>query len=264
MRLVRLLIVLVLLVAACDTDGPSSAPVSDTPGPADAGGEGLAGTLTVFAAASLTDAMSDVAAAFEDTHPDVEVELNFGPSSGLREQILAGAPADVFASANAANMDQVVEAGIVVEPVVFARNRLAIAVPAGNPVGITGLADFANSELFLGLCAEEVPCGSFARAALAAAGIEPALDTNAADVRALLTQIATGDLDAGIVYRTDVAAADDDVEGIEIPTSDNIVARYLIAPLTDRDDPALAEAFVTFVLSDIGQAILTSFGFHEG
>ena len=220
-----------------------------------------AGTITVYAAASLTDAMSDLAAAFEAAAPGATVDVNFGPSSGLREQILAGAPADVYASANQSNMDQLVAAGAAVDPVVFTRNSLEIVVPAGNPGGVTSLADFADPARFIGLCAEEVPCGAFGREVLAKAGVEPSLDTNAPDVRALLTQVASGDLDAGIVYRTDVMAAGHDVEGIEIPADADVVADYPIARLAASGAPELADAFVTFVRSDQGQAILASFGF---
>ena len=239
----------VALLAACNGGGAGT---PDT---------GTGGTITVDAAASLTDAMSELAAAFEDAHPGVNVEVNVGPSSGLREQILAGAPADVYASADQANMAQVVAAGAARAPVVFTHNSLEIAVPAGNPGDITGLDDFADPHRFIGLCAPEVPCGAFARQVLARAGIEPSLDTNAADVRALLTQVASGDLDAGIVYRTDVTAAGDGVDGIEIPDDVNVVADYPIARLEDSGSPALADAFIAFVRAERGQAVLSSFGF---
>jgi molybdate transport system substrate-binding protein len=232
-------------------------------GDGSAAATGLEASITVFAAASLTDAFGEIATAFEDANPGVSAELNFGASSSLREQILAGAPADVFASANIPNMDQVVEAGEAAgDPAVFARNRLEIVVPAGNPAGVTGLADFADDELLVGLCAEEVPCGEFGREALANAGVEsPAIDTNEADVRSLLTKAESGDLDAGIVYRTDVLAARDAVEGIEIPAEDNVVADYPIAMLEASGNPEAAAAFVAYVLSDAGQTILDAHGF---
>src|SRR5690606_38345755 len=135
-----------------------------------------------------------------------EVMLNLGPSSGLREQILEGAPVDVFASANSENMEQVAQAGEVDEWFVFARNRLTIAVPAGNRAGITGLDDFGRDDLVIGLCAEAVPCGDLARETLASAGITPAIDTNEPDVRALLTKLEADELDAGIVYLTDLVS----------------------------------------------------------
>jgi molybdate transport system substrate-binding protein len=239
-----LLATALVLVAACgDDDDPEHA------------------ELVVFAAASLTDALEEVAEAFEDEHPGTSVELNFAASSALREQIIEGAPADVFASANESNMDAVVEAGEADDAEVFVRNQLEIAVPDGNEAGVTGLDDFARDELFIGLCAEEVPCGEFGRQALANAGVEPSIDTNEPDVRALLAKVASGDLDAGLVYGTDVRSAGDTVEGIEVPEDHNVIAAYPIAVLTRSDAPDLAGAFVSFVLSAEGQAILASYGF---
>ncbi len=224
-------------------------------------GADVRGSITVFAAASLTDAFEELGSAFEATNPEVRVELNFAASSALREQILAGAPADVFASADESNMAQVVEAGAATEPSPFAANQLQIAVPANNPAGVTGLSDFADGDLLIGLCAEEVPCGRFGREALAAAGVTPAIDTNEPDVRSLLTKLRSGDLDAGIVYRTDVLAAGDAVEGIEIPAAQNVDARGSIAALAAAANPGGAGAFVAFVLSAEGREILASQGF---
>jgi len=242
-----------LLVAACSDDDAGT----------DAGSRGpLEGEVLVFAAASLTDAFGEVEAAFEEANPEVEVVFSFAGSSSLREQILEGAPADVFASANGSNMTTVVEAGAVTgEATVFARNLLRIAVPAGNPGGVTGLADFADPDLLIGLCAEGVPCGDFGREALANAGVVPEVDTNESDVRSLLTKIEADELDAGIVYVTDVLAAGDRVEGIEIPEDVNVVASYPIATLADAPNPGAAAAFVAFVLSADGQAILADYGF---
>jgi molybdate transport system substrate-binding protein len=215
----------------------------------------------VSAAASLTDAFAAVEVAFEEANPGTDVVLNLGSSSTLREQILEGAPADVFASANTSNMDQVVEAGENAgELEIFVTNLLQIAVPAGNPAGITGLADFANEELVIGLCAEEVPCGEFGREALANAGVTPSIDTNEPDVRALLTKVEVGEVDAGIVYVTDVISTEG-VEGIEIPEEENVLAEYPITALSGAPNPGGATAFVEFVLSDEGQAILADFGF---
>lgn len=218
-------------------------------------------TITVFAAASLTDAFTELATDFEADNPGVTVELNLAASSALREQILAGAPADVYAAANTSNMDQVADGGAVEEtPQVFVSNALEIAVPAGNPAGVSGLADFEREELLIGLCAEEVPCGQFGREALAAAGVAPAPDTNEPDVRSLLTKVTEGELDAGIVYRTDVLA-EDGVEGIVVPDDQNVVADYPIAALADTDEPAGAAEFIEFVLGADGQDILTAYGF---
>jgi molybdate transport system substrate-binding protein len=226
-------------------------------------GSPVEGELLVSAAASLTDAFAEVGAAFEEANPGVDVILNLGPSSGLREAILEGAPADVFASANTSNMDQVVEAGEVSgEPEIFVTNLLQIAVPAGNPGGVSGLDDFAREELLIGLCAEDVPCGEFGRQVLENAGVSASLDTNEPDVRALLTKIENDELDAGIVYVTDVLSnADGEVEGIDIPAEVNVIAEYPIAVLANAPDPDAGQAWVEFVLSDDGQAILTSYGF---
>lgn len=223
----------------------------------------LQGEILVSAAASLTDAFAEVESAFEAANRGVDVVLNLGSSSSLREQILEGAPADVFASANTSNMDQVIEGGEAESSDIFVRNLLQIAVPAGNPAGITGLADFANEDLLIGLCAEDVPCGSFGRQALESAGVIPAIDTNEPDVRALLTKVEAGELDAGIVYLTDVLSTAGAVEGVDIPEENNVVANYPIAALVNAPNPDVAAAFVEFVLSDDGQAILTSYGFSS-
>jgi molybdate transport system substrate-binding protein len=246
-----------LVLAACGDDDDDAGSTTN----AAAAEPALAGDITVFAAASLTDAFTELGTTFESDNPDVAVEFNFGASSALREQILAGAPADVFASANTSNMDEVVDGGAAGDPQDFATNLLEIAVPAGNEAGVTGLDDFANPDLLIGLCAEEVPCGEFGRDALATAGVTPSIDTNEPDVRSLLTKVEAGDLDAGIVYVTDVMAAGDAVEGIDIPADDNVVATYPIAALTDAAGPDVADAFVEFVLSDEGQDILQSYGF---
>jgi molybdate transport system substrate-binding protein len=262
LRVLRLLAVVsvpALVFAGCGDDDDDDAGSTTTEAPAEQ--STVEGDITVFAAASLTDAFTELGTTFESANPDASVEFNFGASSALREQILAGAPADVFASANTSNMDQVVQGGAASDPQDFVINLLEIAVPAGNEAGVTGLDDFANADLLVGLCAEEVPCGEFGREALADARVTPSIDTNEPDVRSLLTKIEAGDLDAGIVYVTDVMAAGDTVEGVEIPADDNVVATYPIAALTDAANPDTADAFVEFVLSDEGQEILDTYGF---
>ncbi len=250
-RLPRVLGILLLLVI-----GGSSC------GPAPLAGSGARDQLLVSAAASLTDAFSDMKIAFEGHNPGVEVVLNLGGSSSLREQILEGAPVDVFASANASNMDQLVRAGEVDgTPQIFTSNLLQIAVPAGNAAGIEGLKDFANPRLLIGLCAEGVPCGDFARQALEKAGVTPEIDTNEPDVRALLTKVGAGELDAGITYVTDVASSGGKVEGIDIPEDDNVIAKYPIAVLAHAPHLQAARRFVDFTLSEAGQAILIKHGF---
>ena len=245
------------VAAACGGDDDSDAAASGTT----VAESHLDGSITVFAAASLTDAFSEAAEDFMAANPDVTVELNLAASSALREQILAGAPSDVFASANSSNMEQVVEAGAADRPEIFTRNALEIVVPAGNPADVDGLDDFADTDLLIGLCAAGVPCGELSREVLADAGVAPAQDTDEPDVRSLLTKVAAGELDAGIVYRSDVLAAGDEVEGIEIPDDVNVVAEYPIATLTESGAPEVADAFVEFLLSDDGQAILESWGF---
>ncbi len=218
-------------------------------------------TLTVFAAASLTDAFGAVADAFEEANAGVTVELNLAASSTLREQILSGAPADVFASADISDMTRVLDAGLAEGAENFATNEVQIAVPAGNPADVAGLADFADGDLLVGLCAEEAPCGRLGRAVLANAGITPSVDTNEPDARSLLTKIRSGELDAGLVYRTDVLAAGGSVQGIVIPADDNVTATYPIVALGASAHPGAAAAFVDFVLSDEGRDLLAANGF---
>ena len=219
-------------------------------------------TLTVFAAASLTDAFTALAAAYEAAHPGTAVTLNFAASSALREQILAGAPADVFASASTGDVDRLAAAGALAgEATTFARNRMTIAVPPGNPAAVTGPADFADPDLLIGLCAEEVPCGGYARRALEAAGVVASLDSNEPDVRSLLTKIEAGELDAGIVYVTDVVSAGGAVETVPLPQAAAVEATYPIAVLAAAPHPGAAADFTAFVLSPPGLAVLAAQGF---
>lgn len=217
--------------------------------------------LLVLAAASLTNVFADIEAAFETAHPEYEIVISYASSSQLREQILEGAPADVFASADQANMAQLMAAGeIAGAPAPFAVNQMQIAVPAGNPAGVAGIEDFADPDLLIGLCAEQIPCGMFGREVLAAAGVKASVDTNEASVLFLLTKIETGELDAGLVYRTDVAYSDL-VGGIDISPEWNVEAVYPIATLTSATNPQGAVAFIAFVLSAEGRAILETHGF---
>lgn len=222
----------------------------------------VAGDVTVFAAASLIDAFEALGDAFETAHPGATVTFGFAGSSSLQQQILAGAPADVFASADPAAMDAVVDGGAVRgTPVRFATNVLVIAVPAGNPAGVGAVADLTDHDLLVGLCAPEVPCGRLARRLLASSGVQPAVDTEEPDVRSLLTKIAAGELDAGIVYTTDIMAADGSVERVPIPGSAQVPATYPIAVLTDGSNRPGAKAFVELVTSGAGRAILAEHGF---
>jgi molybdate transport system substrate-binding protein len=226
-----------------------------------AGGE-LSGTLTVFAAASLTDVFTQLGDRLTAEHPSLEVRFNFAGSSALATQITQGAPADVFASAAVPQMDVVLDAGLAEDPPeLFAANVPQIAVPAGNPAGVTGPADFAREELALALCAAEVPCGAAAAAVFAAAGVTPAPDTLEEDVRAALTKVELGEVDAALVYATDVTAAGGAVEGIDVPDAEAAANDYPICALAEAPNPAAARAFVDLVLSDPGQQVLQDAGF---
>ncbi|MET9213540.1 MULTISPECIES: molybdate ABC transporter substrate-binding protein [unclassified Nocardia] len=224
----------------------------------------VTGTVTVFAAASLTETFTELGKQFEAAHPGVKVVYNFGASSALAEQIKQGAPADVFASAAPKNMQQVVDAGeITAKPVTFVRNRLEIAVPAGNPGRITGLADFGKTEPKIALCAEQVPCGAAAKTVFETAGIAPQPDTREADVKAVLTKVTLGEVDAALVYRTDVHAAGTKVEGIDFPESSKAINDYPVAPLAKAPNAAAATAFVEFIGSDKARAVFTEAGFDN-
>lgn len=217
--------------------------------------------LVVSAAASLTEAFRKIETEFETANPGVDVILNLGGSSLLREQILSGAPVGVFASASVRIMEQVSEAGHLDGPYrVFALNRMTIAVPEGNPGGVDGLDDLADGELLVGLCAPAVPCGDLARRVLATAGVRPAVDTEEPNVRALLTKVEAAELDAAVVYVTDLPASDS-VEGVPIADRYNETAEYPIGVVTGSPDLDGARAFVAFVLSAEGRRVLDSHGF---
>ncbi|MCY9784060.1 molybdate ABC transporter substrate-binding protein [Nocardiopsis sp. EMB25] len=231
---------------------------------------GPAGTLTVLAAASLTDVFTELAEEFEADNPGVEVELSFAGSSALATQINSGAPADVFASANTDTMALVVDgAGLDTawaadhgeDGAVFATNTLRIAVPADNPAGVEDLADLSDDSVATALCAPEVPCGAATAAVTDTADVEIAAVTLEQDVRAVLTKVELGEVDAGLVYATDVAAAGDAVEGIDFPESGSAVNEYPVGVLAGAPEPELAAAWVDLVLSDTGADVLTAAGF---
>jgi molybdate transport system substrate-binding protein len=257
LRVAGLLAAAVLALAGCGSDDPAAGP-----GGAGSSAPEISGDVTVFAAASLTGTFTRLGEDFEAAHPGVSVTFNFAGSSALARQINEGAPADVFASAAPKNMDQVTETGsVTASPVTFVTNTLEIAVPAGNPAGITGLADFAEGDLKIALCAEQVPCGAAAKMVFDAAGITAAPDTLEQDVKAVLAKVSLGEVDAALVYRTDVPAAGDKVEGIGFPEADEAVNEYPIAVCAKAPNPATARAFVDHVLSDEGRAVLTEAGF---
>lgn len=244
-----------LLLGACT--GPD-----DVGRTATAGDDGLRGTLTVFAAASLTDAFEEIGVGFRQEHPDVELSFSFAGSSSLAAQVVSGAPADVFAAASSQTMRRVTEAGRALgEPEVFARNRLQIAVPSGNPAGVEGLDDLAREGIAVALCAPEVPCGAATETLLAAAGVTASPDTLEQDVRAALSKAELGEVDAALVYRTDVLSAGAEVEGIDVPEATQAVNDYPVVALRDAPNPAAARAFVGYVLSPEGQRVLAAAGF---
>lgn len=230
-------------------------------GSADAG-DGEDVTLTVFAAASLTSTFDELAEVFERENEGVSVDLNFAGSSDLVAQIVEGAPADVLASADTANMDKLTAEDLTAQqPRAFATNVLQIAVPPGNPAGIGSLQDLADPGLALVVCAPEVPCGAAAQDVAEAAGVTLSPVSEEQSVTDVRTKVASGEADAGLVYVTDVIAAGDDVEGIAFPEADGVRNVYPIAPVAGSDQSDLAAAFVALVLSARGQAVLTAAGF---
>jgi len=237
--------------------------------PATAAGE-LTGELRIFAAASLTAAFDELATAFEARHPSLDVlPITYDGSSVLATQLIEGAPADVFASADERNMTKVVDTGLAAAPVDFATNVLMIAVETGNPLGIDALDDLADGATETGdglpitvvLCASEVPCGSAAQTLFAEAGITVTPESEEQNVSAVLTKVKSGEADAGLVYVTDVAAAGGEVDGVEIENADVATNVYPIAALAEAANPEAASAFVEFVTSEEGRAVLVSFGF---
>jgi len=256
-------LLLAVLLAACGGAQSASPPDAASQPASERASEALSGELTVFAAASLTDAFEDIGERFTAANPDVEVAFNFGSSSTLATQIVeGGAPADVFASASQTTMDVVNDAELLAgERADFTGNVLEIAVEAGNPLDIQGLEDLARPEVILVLAAEEVAAGQYAREALAAQEIEVNPSSLEVDVRAVLSRVELGEADAGVVYASDVATAGDQIEGVEIPPDQNVPASYPIATLAEAPNPAAGEAFVRYVLSDEGQAVLDEDGF---
>ncbi len=220
-------------------------------------------TIRVLAAASLTESFTELGQQFEKDHPGTTVELNFGPSSGLAEQIDSGAPADVFASASPTNMDAVVKAGDAEKPRDFARNSMEIAVPSDNPGNVQELADLTKPSLKVAVCQVQVPCGRAAAEVFAKAelSVEPA--TEETDVKAVLTKVSLGEVDAGVVYVTDVRAAGDDVRSVAILEEQNASTTYPIATLTHSEHADRAQEFVDLVLSETGKKVLKASGFQE-
>lgn len=242
-----------LLAAGC---GDATAGSSD--------GDDLSGSIVVFAAASLTESFERIGERFEADHPGTKITFSFAASSTLATQLINGAPADVFASADETNMQKVVDAdGIDGEPVTFAANALQIIVEPGNPKGITSLTDLAKPGVVVVLAAPEVPVGRYGTEALDKAGVTVTPASYEQDVNAVVNKVVLGEADAGIVYSTDVAAAGDDAEGIEIPTDVNVRATYPIAIVAGSGNSALAAALVDYVTGPEGRRILRDAGFGE-
>jgi len=219
-------------------------------------------TLHVLAASSLTESFTELGHQFEKAHPGTKVELDFGPSSGLSQQISQGAPADVFASASPTNMDALVSSGDAKDPRDFAKNSMEIAVPPSNPGKISSIADLAKSGVKVALCQAQVPCGKVAAEVFANAKITVKPATEEVDVKSVLTKVTLGEVDAGVVYVTDVQAAGDKVKGVTIPADVNASTSYPIATLEGSRHQQQASEFVDLVLSDAGAKVLEQAGFQ--
>ena len=250
-------IAVTVLFGACATGSASS------PSPTTSNAT-LAGSITVFAGSSLTDAFKKAGDEIVKANPDADFSFNFGSSSTLATQIINGAPADVFASADDANMQKVLEAKLTDGAAApFVTNRLQIAVAPGNPRKIGGLADLARPDVVLVLAAPTVPAGKYALDALAKAGVVAKPVSQEVDVRAVLNKVSLGEADAGIVYVTDVKSAAGRVTGVDIPEQQQVLARYPIAVVSDSKNAKLAHGFVDYLLSPAGQSMLAEFGFSK-
>lgn len=243
-----LAVVVVLGAAACGTGGGSQAQADDD-------------TLTVFAAASLTATFTELADDFEADHEGVAVELSFGGSSDLVGQVQQGAPADVVATADTVTMAALTDEALVDDPVVFATNRLEIAVPAGNPADVGSLQDLARPATTLVVCAPEVPCGAAAVQVAEEAGVTLSPVSEEQSVTDVLGKVSSGEADAGLVYVTDVRAAGDEVEGVPFPESATVTNSYPVAVVADSGARDLAADFVALVTGERGRAVLSDAGF---
>jgi molybdate transport system substrate-binding protein len=243
-----------LVIAGCSSSGSPKKSTSAS---------GLSGSITVDAAASLTEAFNTLKDQFTAVHPGTTITVNYGASSDLSTQITQGDAVDVFASASTKNMDSVVSAGDATNPTNFVSNTLEIAVPPSNPGKITALADLAKSGVKVAVCAPAVPCGVVAAKVFANAKLTVKPVANEADVKSTLAAVESGEVDAGLVYVTDVRSAGSKAKGIVIPDAVNASTTYPIAVLKHAKNAPLAQAFVDFVLSDAGQTVLTADGFHK-
>lgn len=241
--------------------GLSACSSSSTPSSPAASSSKVTGTVTVFAAASLKESFTDLGKKFEAANPGTKVTFNFGASSTLAQSIVSGAPADVFAAASPATMKTVTDAKAASgDPKIFVRNTLEIAVPKGNPKHITGLKDLTGVKV--ALCAPQVPCGAAAQTALKDAGVQLTPATLEQDVKGTLTKVELGEVDASLVYRTDVQADAAKIDGVDFPEAVKAVNDYPIAALAKAPNSAAATAFVTYIESPEAQQVLTAAGFQ--
>ncbi|WLQ51638.1 molybdate ABC transporter substrate-binding protein [Streptomyces poriferorum] len=249
-----------LALSACSSSADSSSTASDSS--ASGSSDRLSGTVTVFAAASLKESFTALGEEFEEQHPGTKVTFSFGGSDSLAASITGGAPADVFASASPKTMKIVTDAGDASgTPATFVRNQLEIATLPGNPDGISSLKDLTRSGLKVVLCDKEVPCGAAAQKAVDAAGLELTPVSYEQDVKSALTKVELKEADAAVVYRTDVHAAGDKVEGVDFPESANAINDYPIVQLKDTQNTEAAKAFIALVQSSAGRQVLTGAGF---
>jgi molybdate transport system substrate-binding protein len=254
---------LVAALALAGCGGSSGGSAASGGGSGSSSANALHGSVNVLAAASLTEAFTTLGKQFERAHPGVKVVLDFGPSSGLAEQIAQGAPADVFASASTKNMDQVVSAGDARNPTAFVRNVMEVAVPPGNPARVTSVRDLARPGVKVALCQPQVPCGATAAKVFANGNLTVRPVTQEVDVKSVLSKVELGEVDAGVVYVTDVRAAGAKVKGIPIAPDVNASTTYPIAALAKAPNQPAAAAFVRYVLSAAGQRVLTADGFEK-
>ena len=222
-------------------------------------------TLTVLAAASLTETFNGLEKQFETDNPGVDVKLNYAGSSDLAQQVVNGAPADVFAAASDATMKTVTDANLASgTPIVFATNLLQIATAPGNPKGVAAFADLARPDLKVVVCAPQVPCGAATEKIERLTGVTLSPVSEEADVKSTLGKVTSGDADAGLVYVTDVAAAKDQVQGVNFPEATQAGTNYPIAVLTGAPQPELARQFTDLVTGETGQKALQAAGFGPG
>ena len=262
---------LALLLGACGGSAATNTAVSvRTP-------TGVAGTLTVFAAASLTESFAEIKSAFEKATPGATVTYNFAGSPTLVTQLTQGAPADVFASADQSNMDNAIKGGVITgTPQVFAKNKLVIIVPRENKAAIQSPKDLAKPGIKFDTAQASVPVGAYTQQALDnfakltdygtdfKANVNKNTVSQEDNVKAIVQKVQLGEADAGIVYTTDAQAAKDKLTLIAIPDAQNVIATYPIALVKDARQAALGQKFVDYLLSADGQAILQKYGFAPG